>query len=436
MAVTAVVGGQWGDEGKGKVIDLLAGTADVVIRAHGGDNAGHTVVNDLGEFALHLVPAGIFNPAATCIIAPGVALNPAGLVRELEVLEQRGVRTDGLLISDRAHLVMPYHLMLEQAQEGSRGADAIGSTGRGIGPTYGDKVGRIGIRAGDLRDAVKFRRRVSTGLAHANDQLRMLGRFDGEISESQMADEYLTYASRLREFIRDVSPIVAGAISRGAEILLEGAQGTLLDLDHGTYPYATTSACTVAGLCQGSGVPPQAVDHSVGVYKAYCTRVGSGPMPTELKDGVGDYLRERAHEFGTTTGRARRCGWFDAVVSRYTARLNGFSSIALTRLDILDELETISLCVAYDLDGSRIQDVPYDASLLERCRPVYEELPGWKTSISDVSDFEELPREAMRFVERVEHLVGAPADMIGVGPARRQTISRGRFRSAAPFAKP
>jgi adenylosuccinate synthase len=423
MPVVAVVGGQWGDEGKGKVVDLLAGDADVVIRAHGGDNAGHTVVNELGEFALHLVPAGIFNPSAQCIIAPGVALNPARLIEELDALERRGVSTRGLLISDRAHLVLPYHMLMDQAQEAKRGSDPIGTTGRGIGPAYGDKVERVGLRVGDLRDKDALKGRLTQIADHKNALLEMMERTD-RISATQLCDECGTYAERLAPFIADVAPIVAEAVASHKAILLEGAHGTLLDLDHGTYPYATSSFCTVAGLSQGSGIPPRAITTAIGVFKAYSTRVGGGPMPTELLDATGDYLREHAHEFGTTTGRARRCGWFDGVASRYSARVNGFDSIAITRLDILDEMETVKLCTAYEVDGTHLDSLPSDPSMLARCRPIYEELSGWQTALCDIERFEDLPANAARFVRRVEEILGAPADIIGVGPARSQTISR------------
>lgn len=426
MPVVAVVGGQWGDEGKGKVIDLLAGEADVVIRATGGDNAGHTVINPQGEFALHLVPAGIFNPDATCIIAPGVALNPGALINELDALEARGVPTGGLMISERTHLVMPYHLTMDRLQESQRGGDPIGTTGRGIGPAYEDKLARVGVRMGDLRDPNLLRKRVEAVVDSKNRLLQTFGE-SKLIDAGAVVSEYLGHAERLAPFIRDVSAVIADALDRDAAILLEGAQGTLLDLDHGTYPYSTSSACTVAGLCQGSGIPPRAINHAIGVYKAYSTRVGTGPMPTELEDTTGSYLRERAHEFGTTTGRARRCGWFDGVVSRYTARLNGFDSIALTRLDILDEMETINVCIAYEIDGKRVDYPPADPALLAQCRPVYEELPGWQEPICTIADFEELPEEAAQFVGRLEEIIGARADVVGVGPARAQSISRGDF---------
>jgi adenylosuccinate synthase len=318
---------------------------------------------------------------------------------------------------------MPYHLLFDQIQEGQRGGDAIGTTGRGIGPAYGDKVGRIGLRVGDLQYPDEFRRRLDAIVSQKNQLLQALGA-EERIDAEAIAVEYLGYADRLRPFISDVAPTIAEAVERDAAILLEGAQATLLDLDHGSYPYVTTSSCTVAGLCQGSGVPPRAITRAIGVYKAYSTRVGSGPMPSELLDDKGEYLREHAHEFGTTTGRARRCGWLDTVVARYTARINGFDSMALTRLDILDEMDSVSICTAYEVDGHRMEYPPTDPAVLARCKPIYEELPGWQTSIANVADFEELPDEAIQFVERVEQLIGVPADIIGVGPERAQTISR------------
>lgn len=426
MPAIAVVGGQWGDEGKGKVIDLLATEAEMVIRAQGGDNAGHTVVNPRGEFVLHLAPAGIFNPDATCIIAPGVALNPAVLVREMEMLEQRGVSPKRLLVSDRAHMVLPYHPLLDRAEEHLRGDEAVGTTGRGIGPTYGDKVARVGLRIGDLLDRQGLERKLRSAVERANLFLRAMGSNEG-VSLDDLIEEYRDLADRLSPYICDVSPVVASAVERGTQILLEGAQGTLLDIDHGSYPDVTSSACTVAGLCQGSGVPPRAISHALGVYKAYSTRVGAGPMPTELLDATGDYLREHAHEFGATTGRARRCGWFDGVVSRYTAAINGFDSIALTRFDMLDELPSIKICTAYRLDGKEVTSPPSDAALLSRCQPVYEELPGWQRDTAALSRFEDLPREAIRFIERVESLMRLPVALVGVGPERSQRIVRQRL---------
>ncbi len=423
MPAIAVVGGQWGDEGKGKVIDLLSGDAEVVIRAHGGDNAGHTVVNPAGEFALHLVPAGIFNPDATCVIAPGVALNPAVLINEMNQLERRGVATDKLLLSDRAQMVMPYHLLLDHAQEAKRGINPIGTTGRGIGPAYEDKVARVGLRVGDLADPALLRGRLSVVLGRGERLLAALGQPQALDLEAVLT-EYAGYAQRLEPYICDVAPVIAAAVERNAAILLEGAQGTLLDLDHGTYPYATTSSCTVAGLCQGSGIPPRAISHAIGVYKAYSTRVGAGPMPTELQDQPGDYLRERAHEFGATTGRARRVGWFDAAASRYTACINGFDSIALTRLDILDELDTIKICTGYRLDNQMLETPPSDPVNLGKCEPLYEEMEGWKMPTRGASDFDDLPVQAIAYVERIELLVRVPVALVGVGPERSERIVR------------
>jgi adenylosuccinate synthase len=396
----------------------------MVIRAHGGDNAGHTVINPLGEFVLHLVPAGIFNPAATCIIAPGVVVNPVSLLKEMDALEARGVATTGLQVSDRAHMVMPYHLVLERVQESLRGKGAIGTTGRGIGPAYVDKAARVGIQIGELLDPDSFKRRVHVAAESANRFLRSV-EHEPEIDGDQIVREYLQIAERLGPYVADVSGRVADAVDRNARILLEGAQATLLDIDHGTYPYVTSSACTVAGLLQGAGIPPRALTRSIGIYKAYTTRVGSGAMPSELRDETGAYLREHAHEFGATTGRARRVGWFDGVLARYTARVNGFDQIALTRLDILDEMDSINVCVGYEVHGQRVDRLPSNHAMHDECQPVLEELPGWRESICDIADFAELPDEAARYVRRIEQLVGAPADIIGVGPARTQTIHRG-----------
>ncbi len=423
MPVVAVVGGQWGDEGKGKIIDLLAEDAEFVIRSQGGDNAGHTVVNPQGEFALHLVPCGVFNPNATCIIAAGVALNPAILLDEMDRLEERGVSTRGVVLSDRAQLVMPHHLLLDRAQENQRGDDPIGTTLRGIGPAYVDKVARVGLRVGDLRDDALLETKIRAAVTRAKTLLSALGSSLTVDSDETVA-LYRSYAEQLRPLIRDVAPIVAAAVARNAPILLEGAQGTLLDLDHGNYPYVTGSSCTVAGLLQGVGIPPRAFSRAIGVYKAYSTRVGSGPLPTELLDDVGDYIRERAHEFGTTTGRARRVGWFDSVVSRYTIALNGFDAIALTRIDMLDEMDSVKLCTAYELNGERLELPPSNLDLHAQCRPVYEELPGWRTSTRGTSRFEDLPIQAQRFVQRIEALLGVPVHLLGVGPERSECIVR------------
>ena len=423
MPVTAVVGAQWGDEGKGKIVDLLAGEAQMAIRAQGGDNAGHTVINPQGHFALHLVPAGIFHPDTLCVIGSGVALNPEVLLAEIDALHARGVRTDNLLISERAHLVLPYHLLIDRVEEASLGPARIGTTGRGIGPCYVDKVSRTGLRAGDLLNPAEFRAK----LAFATERKRAIRADvpdDPVWDIDAVAARYLDYAERLAPYIREVVPIVNRAVAAGQKVLIEGAQGTLLDPDYGTYPFVTSSSPTVQGLCLGAGIGPKRLTHAVGVFKAYCTRVGAGPFPTELHDAIGEALRERGHEYGTTTGRPRRCGWFDAVAARHSVQVNGLDSAALTRLDILDALDRIQVCVAYELDGQRIDYFSGIPSVLERCRPIYEEFPGWQTSIHRCRRYEELPPAARRYVERLEELLGVPFDIISVGAQREQTICR------------
>src|SRR3954471_19164987 len=357
MSVTAVVGGQWGDEGKGKIVDLLAGQAQLAIRAQGGDNAGHTVINPQGRFALHLVPAGIFHPDTLCVIGTGVALNPAILLEELDVLQGRGVKTDNLLISERAHLVMPYHLWLHRADEAGRGSQAIGTTGRGIGPCYVDKVARTGLRAGDLRDPARFREKLSFVIERKREILAAIPEAPAWDSAA-VAEEYLGYAARLAPYVREVVPTVNAAVASGQIVLIEGAHGTLLDPDYGTYPYVTSSSPTVQGLCLGAGIGPSKLTKAVGVFKAYCTRVGAGPFPTELPDPLGEQIRERGQEYGTTTGRPRRCGWFDAVAGHHAVQVNGFDAIALTRLDILSAFHPLQICTAYELDGERIDHFP------------------------------------------------------------------------------
>lgn len=424
MPVIAVVGGQWGDEGKGKIIDLLAGRAHVVVRAQGGDNAGHTVVNPRGKFALHLVPAGIFNEQTRCLIGPGVALNPEVLLAEMDALAERGVSTENLVISARAHLVMPYHPVFDRLEEQARGAAAIGTTGRGIGPTYADKVGRVGIVAGDLLHPTRFRSKVEAAVERKNRVLEALyGAPPTDAAE--IVDRYLGYAERLGKHISESEPLLEQALREGRTILLEGGHGTLLDLDHGTYPYVTTTSCTVGGLLNGAGIGPRHLTTAIGVFKAYQTRVGAGPMPTELLDAVGDHIRDRGHEYGTTTGRPRRCGWFDAVAARHSMIVNGFHSIALTRLDILDELDEIQVCVAYELDGARIEYLPSQIEDFARCRPVYESLAGWRTPTGDAQDWKDLPRQAQEFVRLIEESVGAPAGLIGVGQEREKSIFTG-----------
>jgi adenylosuccinate synthase len=428
MPVIAVVGGQWGDEGKGKVIDLLAGRAQVVVRAHGGDNAGHTVVNALGKFALHLVPAGIFNPDTVCVIGAGVALNPFMLIEEIDALSARGVDAGNLVISERTHLVMPYHLTLDQVEEHARGASKIGTTGRGIGPAYTDKVSRIGLRAGDLLDEDLFEQRLEAAVRRKN---RLLDRLfqAAPIDCAALLEMLQPVAKRLRPLIREPGPLLEQAIAADRTVLIEGAHGTLLDLDYGSYPYVTSSSPTIAGLLLGAGIGPRHLSLSVGVFKAYQSRVGAGPMPTELLDETGELIRQTGEEFGTTTGRPRRCGWFDAVAARHAVRINGFDCLALTRLDILDRLPRLKLCVAYDLDGQRLEELPARTELLERCRPIYEDLPGWQTSSTGAATWDDLPVNARQYAARIRELLGVKLGLVGIGQSREQSITLGPLSS-------
>lgn len=421
MPIIAVAGGQWGDEGKGKIVDFLAQQSDVVVRAQGGDNAGHTVVNPTGEFKIRLVPAGVFHPRTTCVISHGVALNPTVLVAELDALKARGVETDRLLISPRAHLVLPYHQALDRLEEANRPPERrIGTTGRGIGPAYVDKVSRQGVRAGDLLDEAALRAKIAAALERHNPRIVALGGepFDAEtiVAELRPATE------RLRPYLCDPTPRLRAAVAADEAILLEGAHGTLLDLDYGTYPYVTSSSTTIGGLLLGAGLGPLGLRHALGAFKAYCTRVGNGPFPTELFDETAEWIRVRGHEYGTVTSRPRRTGWFDAVAGRYSQLVNGFTGLALTRLDVLTGLDTLKIATAYDLDGERITEFPARCEELARCRPVYEELPGWGSDLRGARRLGDLPVEARRYVRRIEELLECPIAMVGVGAEREQLI--------------
>ena len=428
MPIVVVVGGQWGDEGKGRIVDLLARKAKVVARYSAGNNAGHTIVNERGEFKLNLVPAGIFYPEKTCVIGNGVAVDPAVLLGEIGMLTAKGIDTSRLILSDRAHLVMPWHVALDKLDEASRGTSAIGTTGKGIGPCFVDKVARRGVRVADLLRSEDLVPRMQTSLDYANKVIT--GVYGAEpIAFEPCYETYREYGSRLAPHIADVQEIVLDAHKRGEYVLLEGAQGSLLDLDHGTYPYVTSSvpSSSSSGAALGVGIGPTDIQRVVGVFKSYSTRVGNGPFPTELFDDVATQLRDHGKEdgrgeYGTTTGRARRIGWLDAVAARYSVRFNGLAAVALTRLDVLDNLKTIKICTGYELDGKIISSFPSRESTLERVNPVYEELPGWESPTTGVRTFDDLPPQARAFIKRVEQLLECPVDLISVGPSREQAV--------------
>lgn len=421
MSVVAIIGAQWGDEGKGKIVDLLAEKAKAVVRFSGGDNAGHTVINPYGEFKLHLVPSGIFHRGAVCIIGNGVAVNPVILLEEIDNLQKHGVDTSHLFISDRAHLIMPYHTLLDGLEEERRGKGAIGTTRKGIGPVFADKIARLGIRTCDLLNKKNFRSRLNLILETKNAVLTKIYNIS-PLSLEEIYEQYCSYAERLAPFIRDIGPVIQDIISRKQPIILEGAQGTMLDPDFGTYPYVTSSSPMAAGSSTGSGINVRQIDQIIGVFKAYTTRVGGGPMPTELTDKIGEFIRERAHEYGATTGRPRRCGWFDAVAGRFSTQVNGFTSIALTRLDVLDALDSVKICTGYELKGNAIKDFPGDIDILDKCQPVYEELPGWRISISDIRHYKQLPAQARQYITRLEELLSCPVSIVSVGASRDQSI--------------
>ncbi len=421
MSVTAIIGAQWGDEGKGKIVDLLATSAKAVVRFSGGDNAGHTVINPYGEFRLHIVPSGIFHAGAICIIGNGVAINPVILLEEIDNLQKHGVDTSLLFISDRAHLIMPYHTLLDRLEEERRGKGAIGTTRKGIGPVFADKIARLGIRTCDLLNKKEFRTRLASILEPKNAILTKIYNAP-PLSLEEIYEQYCSYGELLAPFIRDTGSILRDLISRKQPIILEGAQGTMLDPDFGTYPYVTSSSPLAAGGSTGSGISLRQIDQIIGVFKAYTTRVGGGPMPTELNDKTGEFIRERAHEYGATTGRPRRCGWFDAVAGRFSTQINGFTSIALTRLDVLDAIDSIKICTGYQFGEDILKDFPSDLAILDKCQPIYEELPGWRTETSTIRNIKKLPSQARRYISRLEELLSCPMSIISVGARRDQTI--------------
>ena len=421
MPGIVIVGAQWGDEGKGKVTDLLAEQAQVVVRYQGGNNAGHTVVVGQQTLKLHLIPSGIHRPGVLCVIGNGLVVDPRALVAEMDELEANGLDTSGLRISANAHLVMPYHLMLDGIEEERRGGKSLGTTRRGIGPTYTDKAARHGLRVQDLLDMAIFGEKLSRALEQKNALLTAVyGKEPLEMGP--ILEEYGACAERLRPHIVDASLLVHEALTQGQNVLFEGAQGTLLDIDHGTYPFVTSSSPVAGGACIGVGIGPRQIDGVIGVSKAYTTRVGAGPFPTELTDAVGDHLREMGREYGTTTGRPRRCGWFDGVILRYAARVNGLTGLALTKLDVLSGLPRLKICVGYEYDGQVLKEFPYQGTVLARCQPLWEEMDGWTEEISGARAYDELPPQARAYIARLEELVGVPIDIISVGPEREQTI--------------
>lgn len=420
MTSVVVVGTQWGDEGKGKITDFLSANAEVIARYQGGDNAGHTIVIDGKKFKLHLIPSGIFFPEKISVIGNGVVINPKSLVKELAYLHEEGVTTDSLRISDRAHVILPYHIELDRLQEESKGDNKIGTTIKGIGPAYMDKAARVGIRIADLLDRDVFAERLRINLEEKNRQFTKL--YEAEaLSFDDIFEEYYEYGQQIKQYVTDTSVILNNALDNGKRVLFEGAQGVMLDIDQGTYPFVTSSNPVAGGVTIGSGVGPSKIDKVVGVCKAYTSRVGDGPFPTELFDEVGDRIREVGHEYGTTTGRPRRVGWFDSVVMRHSRRVSGITNLSLNSIDVLSGLDTVKICVAYDLDGERIDHYPASLEQLKRCKPIYEELPGWSEDITGVRHLDELPENARNYVRRVGELVGVRISTFSVGPDRDQT---------------
>ncbi|MGL4554745.1 MAG: adenylosuccinate synthase, partial [Gemmataceae bacterium] len=424
MPCTCVVGLQWGDEAKGKIVDLLTEENDFVVRYNGGANAGHTIVKGGKTFKLSLLPTGVLQPRVTSVIGNGVVVYPPRFLEEVASLREAGVSVGkNLLVSDHAHVIFPYHLEEERLQEGAAAGDAIGTTGRGIGPCYQDKLGRLrGVRVGELLHPNHLRERLGAIVPYKNRLLRGLSPDARTFDAGELFERYAAFGEQLRPHVADTVHLLLDGVRQGKSVLFEAAQGSLLDVDHGTYPYVTSSNASVAGTWSGSGLPSRYLTRVIGIIKAYSTRVGGGPFPTELLDDTGERIRRRGREFGTVTGRPRRCGWLDAVALRYTASLNGVDEVALMLLDVLSEVDEVRICTAYEMDGERIDRFPADAFLLARCRPVYETLPGWRVDISGVRQYADLPAAARAYAERVGELVGVPVGIVSVGPDREQTI--------------
>lgn len=421
MSAKVVIGAQWGDEGKAKIIDILSQEADVVIRSQGGNNAGHTVAVDGEVYKFHLIPSGILYPGTLCIVGNGVVIDPEGILKEIEGLQEKGISTDNLKISLRAHLVMPYHKALDGIKEEYRGTSDIGTTKKGIGPCYMDKAERSGIRICDLLNPEVFEAKVKDNVEIKNKIIKNVYEKDISFDADEIIAQYREYAKKLNKYFADTTVLAYEAIKTGKKVLFEGAQGTLLDIDLGTYPYVTSSHPITGGVCVGSGIGPTVIGECIGVMKGYVTRVGKGPFPTELFDSIGDQIRDVGHEFGTTTGRPRRCGWFDAVIGKFAVRTSGLTSIALNKIDVLANLDTVKICVAYKKDGAIVKEFPASLEDLAKCEPVYEEMEGWG-DIDHIRTYEELPETVKKYIARIEELCEAKITMVGVGPNRDQNI--------------
>ena len=421
MASVIIVGTQWGDEGKGKIVDYLAGKCEYVVRSQGGSNAGHTVVVDNIKYKLRLLPSGILHKDKVCVIGNGVVIEPKVFLGEIDALIEKKVNMSNLKISDRAHVLMPYHKILDELQEEDLGENKLGTTKNGIGPCYMDKASRLGIRISDLMNKETFAKKLKFNVELKNKLLKKLYNHEG-VNYDELLKEYLEYAERLKPYVADTTTILNKAIKEKKNILFEGAQATMLDLDHGTYPFVTSSYPVAGGACTGSGVGPRKIDNVIGVVKAYSTRVGEGPFPSELHDEIGQAIRDKGGEYGTVTGRPRRCGWLDACVVKYASYVNGLDSIAITRLDILDELDKLKICVAYKYNGKILEGYPADLEVLSKAEPVYEEFEGWKTSTRDIREYDKLPENAKKYLKRLSEVIETDISIVSVGAGREETI--------------